>query len=193
MENMKEKNNTKIIVLAILGAAVLVCIAIVTTGIITSRRSNQTGGSEQNAANQQIISDIDNDLYGDNEEYDELSSMSKDQQILSNITTDIVSSLAQSGAITKSTTVELSDLGDIVDSYYSREVVETFLQLTGYTSMDDFIASLSFKSETANDFNGAAGKVFIESTADSGRITTFMTENHDMNGTRIEGLTVEAE
>lgn len=59
--------------------------------------------------------------------------------------------------------------------------------------MDDFIASLSFKSEMANDPNGADGKVFIESTADSEMITTFMTENDDINGSRIEKLTVDSE
>ncbi len=191
---MKEKNNIKIIVLAILGAAILLCTAIVITGIIISRRSTQTNDSGQNIANQQINSNLYNDIYGDNEEYDELNNMYMDREILSSITTDIVSCLAQrSGGAMKSTTVELSNFGDIVDSDYSGEVIELFLQLNGYTSMDDFIASLSFKSETANDPNGADGKVFIESKADSEMITIFMTENHDINGSRIEKLTVDSE
>lgn len=57
--------------------------------------------------------------------------------------------------------------------------------------MDEFIASLNFNSQTANNPNGAAGKVFVESSTNSqDGIIIFMTENHEMNGPRIKDLTV---
>ena len=189
---MKENNRTKIIIYSII-IAIVMCTAIITLGIILSRKSSQKMTPKQDSTNQQTnstsINNSDTDIKDDEANY-----IYQDVVLLSSTETDIVSSLAQinnNNIKIKNTTVELSNLGEIVDSDHSDELVNTFLTLRGYTSMDEFIASLNFNSQTANNPNGAAGKVFVESSTNSqDGIIIFMTENHEMNGPRIKDLTV---
>ena len=189
---MRENNRTKIIIYSII-IAIVMCTAIITLGIILSRKSSQKMTPKQDSTNQQTnstsINNSDTDIKNDEANY-----IYQDVVLLSSTETDIVSSLAQinnNNIKIKNTTVELSNLGEIVDSDHSEELVNTFLTLRGYTSMDEFIASLNFNSQTANNPNGAAGKVFVESSTNSqDGIIIFMTENHEMNGPRIKDLTV---
>jgi hypothetical protein len=189
---MRENNRTKIIIYSII-IAIVMCTAIITLGIILSRKSSQKMTPKQDSTNQQTnstsINNSDTDIKDDEANY-----IYQDVVLLSSTETDIVSSLAQinnNNIKIKNTTVELSNLGEIVDSDHSEELVNTFLTLRGYTSMDEFIASLNFNSQTANNPNGAAGKVFVESSTNSqDGIIIFMTENHEMNGPRIKDLTV---
>lgn len=188
---MRENNRTKIIIYSII-IAIVMCTAIITLGIILSRKSSQKMTPKQDSTNQQTnstsINNSDTDIKDDEANY-----IYQDVVLLSSTETDIVSSLAQinNNIKIKNTTVELSNLGEIVDSDHSEELVNTFLTLRGYTSMEEFIASLNFNSQTANNPNGAAGKVFVESSTNSqDGIIIFMTENHEMNGPRIKDLTV---
>ena len=189
---MRENNRTKIIIYSII-IAIVMCTAIITLGIILSRKSSQKMTPKKNFRNQQTnstsINNSDTDIKDDEANY-----IYQDVVLLSSTETDIVSSLAQinnNNIKIKNTTVELSNLGEIVDSDHSEELVNTFLTLRGYTSMEEFIASLNFNSQTANNPNGAAGKVFVESSTNSqDGIIIFMTENHEMNGPRIKDLTV---
>lgn len=189
---MRENNRTKIIIYSII-IAIVMCTAIITLGIILSRKSSQKMTPKQDSTNQQTnstsINNSDTDIKDDEANY-----IYQDVVLLSSTETDIVSSLAQinnNNIKIKNTTVELSNLGEIVDSDHSEELVNTFLTLRGYTSMEEFIASLNFNSQTANNPNGAAGKVFVESsTISQDGIIIFMTENHEMNGPRIKDLTV---
>lgn len=189
---MRKNTRTKIIIYSII-IAIVMCTAIITLGIILSRKSSQKMTPKQDSTNQQTnstsINNSDTDIKDDEANY-----IYQDVVLLSSTETDIVSSLAQinnNNIKIKNTTVELSNLGEIVDSDHSEELVNTFLTLRGYTSMDEFIASLNFNSQTANNPNGAAGKVFVESSTNSqDGIIIFMTENHEMNGPRIKDLTV---
>ena len=114
---MRENNRTKIIIYSII-IAIVMCTAIITLGIILSRKSSQKMTPKQDSTNQQTnstsINNSDTDIKDDEANY-----IYQDVVLLSSTETDIVSSLAQinnNNIKIKNTTVELSNLGEIVDS-----------------------------------------------------------------------------
>lgn len=125
-------------------------------------------------------------------EEDELKNQSHDQCQIASLQMDIASTIAVTGVEVRDVTVELSELGELVNDDKADQFINEFLILGGIESVNDYSEWLSLKSELALDEDGADGRVFVSADSATGQVCVFMTENGDPDGEKIEKLTTES-
>lgn len=121
--------------------------------------------------------------------YMEKSRQAKDQQQLSSVCTDLVSSIAQTsadnGEVSGFTEVELKDLETNLAQNFAETRGETAIT-AAYTKVQD-----KFKSKAAT--NGGAKRIFVNYNNTTGVVTVYMTKNGNATGDKVAKLTAESE
>lgn len=124
--------------------------------------------------------------------YMEKSRQAKDQQQLSSVCTDLVSSIAQtsadSGEVSGFTGKELSALGDTnLEQNFAETRGETTIA-AAYKKVQD-----KFKSKAATDSGKGNKQIFVNYDNTTGVVTVYMTKNHNATGDKVAKLTAESE
>lgn len=123
--------------------------------------------------------------------YMEKSRQSKDQQQLSSIGTDMVSSIAQtsadSGAV-KTFNEELNAIGNTT-------LEQNFAETRGESSIANAYKKVQdkLKSKAATDSAKGNKRIYVSYNDSTGVVTVYMTENGQKTGTKVAKLTAESE
>lgn len=123
--------------------------------------------------------------------YMEKSRQAKDQQQLSSVCTDLVSSIAQTsadnGEVSAFNAIELSGL--------EANLAQNFAETRGKSSIADAYDAVKdkFKSKAATDTSKGNKKIFVNYNNTTGVVTVYMTKNGASNGAKVAKLTAESE
>lgn len=128
--------------------------------------------------------------------YMEKSRQAKDQQQLSSVCTDLVSSIAQTsadkGEVDSIDQKELSSLGtgDVFTA-----LMQNFADTRGKDTIADAYSAVQdkFKSKAATDASKGNKKIFVNYNNTTGVVTVYMTKNGASNGAKVAKLTAESE
>ena len=122
--------------------------------------------------------------------YMEKSRQAKDQQQLSSVCTDLVSSIAQTsadnGEVSGFSGKELNSLGDT-------NLEQNFAETRGKSSIADAYSAVQAKFKSKAATNGGAKKIFVNYDNTTGVVTVYMTKNGASNGAKVAKLTAESE
>lgn len=121
--------------------------------------------------------------------YMEKSRQAKDQQQLSSVCTDLVSSIAQTsadnGEVSAFNAIELSSL--------ETNLAQNFAETRGKSSIADAYSAVQAKFKSKAATNGGAKKIFVNYDNTTGVVTVYMTKNGASNGAKVAKLTAESE
>lgn len=126
--------------------------------------------------------------------YMEKSRQAKDQQQLSSVCTDLVSSIAQTsadkGEVDSIDKKELSSLGD-GDVFTA--LMQNFADTRGKDTIADAYDAVKAKLKSKAATNGGAKKIFVNYDNTTGVVTVYMTKDGSSTGAKVAKLTAESE